>query len=385
LQSGSIYTAQMEGLESVQNEIADKLEHGFDTRHIYQMFSTFVDTIKNQSHQIHDMQEQAERSELLIENMAHTIQTMEMNIQGFVTLPPLDDDDGSTLIASRRSSIASRRPSVQPHVLQPTNLIENAVNSLPKSSTSASPSPRVHPNEWEDSPDKKQVHVTEGISGTGVLEDKDSSSSVSRPAIPPEKEQSQSHTREKDASKGHKHAKKGHVRKFKKRRILRHLSFKLKEERAEEVAAENEESDMGNSHTATDQETIPEKQTVQKNENVPDHETAQSDHSDPVKVKDVVTDQEEAAQDQGGHQSRSSVSRGASGDNSAVVAKDGAGRPPRSKRTSREGDPALEDHASARIEVHEKPPTAPTSKRPSVSRTPPTHGAGTPPAHRSGQ
>lgn len=124
----------MEDLDSVQNEIDAKLEHVFDTRHIYQMFSTFVATIRTQTNQIREMQENAERSEAQIENMGQTIRNMEMNIQGFITLPPPDDDDENTLKASRRPSISSRRPSKQ----DSNNLIENAVKSISSGDSDAS-------------------------------------------------------------------------------------------------------------------------------------------------------------------------------------------------------------------------------------------------------
>ena len=182
-----------EDFKRVENEISEKMQHGFDTRHIYQLFSTFVDKIKNQAERIHDLTESAERSELQLESMNHTIRNMEMNIQGFVTLPSTEDDE--VLLASRRES---RRSSA--------NINESAVGYAPKASTgSRSSSPRMRPNQWQDLP-----------TGSDVASSQPSSARM------------------------RKNKRADRAWRYKKRRIIRHVSWKLREESTQDVAAEED-------------------------------------------------------------------------------------------------------------------------------------------------
>lgn len=181
----------MEDLDTVQSEINDKLEHGFDTRHIYQMFSTFVATIKNQANQIEEMQEHAERAEAQIENMGQTIRNMEMNIQGFVTLPP-DDEDEDTLMAQRPLGIS-----------RPVSGRGDEVRSIPEDSK------LIKPNQWEES-----------------------SSKPASGAVTPQHEQSRGHGGRRKSS--------AREWKYKKRRIIRQVSMKLREEETVDIAAEQE-------------------------------------------------------------------------------------------------------------------------------------------------
>jgi hypothetical protein len=207
----------MTDLDRVQNEINDKLEHGFDTRHIYQMFSTFVATIKQQAEQIEEMQEHAERAEAQIENMGQTIRMMEMNIQGFVTLPPddHDDEDEDGLKDSRRPSVMAGPPQEQHRA------IENAVNSIPMT-TGAS---ERKPVELEDS----QENIFKSESGTPQGSRRNSRTSGRR--------QSNS---------------KSIAWKYKKRRIIRQMSQKLREEAPEDILAED---DNASTPTLTPTET----------------------------------------------------------------------------------------------------------------------------------
>ena len=197
----------MTDLDRVQNEINDKLEHGFDTRHIYQMFSTFVATIKQQAEQIEEMQEHAERAEAQIENMGQTIRMMEMNIQGFVTLPPddNDDEDEDGLKASRRPSVMAGPPQEQHRA------IENAVNSIPMTTGSS----ESKPGELGDS----QENILKSESGTPQGSRRNSRASTSG------RRQSKS---------------KSNAWKYKKRRIIRQMSQKLREEAPEDIVADDD-------------------------------------------------------------------------------------------------------------------------------------------------
>ena len=277
-------------MDTVQIEIADKLEHGFDTRHIYQMFSTFVDTIKSQSEQILEMQENAERTDLLIENMTQSVRNMEMNIQGFVSLPAIEDD--GTLRASRGPSISgSRRPSVQHYVLeQQQDLIENAVQSIPKP-TSTSTSPRLRPNEWEDSPEQTPP-PTDEVSGT--------STSTTEPIPAPRKGSTPTITQEKPRPRRDSGRIKAPSWKFKKRRIIRQVSMKLKE--VDESALDSDDTSATqeenlNKETVPIEEHLPvpvpdkEEIDVPKKDNVvPDNKN--EPHEDPVIEHDAASTNE---------------------------------------------------------------------------------------------
>lgn len=234
----------MADLDSVQDEINNKLEHGFDTRHIYQMFSTFVATIKNQANQIEEMQEHAERAEAQIENMGLTIRNMEMNIQGFVTLPP-DDEDEDTLMA-QRPAITSRPASGHGDI--PPNRIENAVRSIPGDDK------LIKPNQWQESNSRP-------ASGT----------------ITPQHEQVKSQSGRRKSS--------ARSWKYKKRRIIRQVSLKLREEEAADIAAEQDEKETPKQNLATTEEALP----VENDSNV---KTEESNIDIPSENVPVTTETE---------------------------------------------------------------------------------------------
>mmetsp|Transcript_12045 Transcript_12045/g.22293 ORF Transcript_12045/g.22293 Transcript_12045/m.22293 type:complete len:1182 (+) Transcript_12045:122-3667(+) len=239
----------MADLDSVQDEINNKLEHGFDTRHIYQMFSTFVATIKNQANQIEEMQEHAERAEAQIENMGLTIRNMEMNIQGFVTLPP-DDEDEDTLMAQRGNTSP--------------NMIENAVRSIPEDSK------LIKPNQWEESNSRP-------ASGT----------------VTPQHEQVRGHGGRRKSS--------ARSWKYKKRRIIRQVSQKLREEEASDIAAEQDEKELPKENLATTEEEINDNiKTDDSNVDVPSDsvptttDTENATHKEPyVEDKDIAPTEQE--------------------------------------------------------------------------------------------
>lgn len=273
------------------------------------MFSTFVDTIQSQAMQIQEMQENAERADQLIENMTQSVRMMEMNIHGFASLPAADDDH-STLRASRRASIAvSRRASVHQHHhmnQQPTeNLIGNAVKSLPeptnteRSSTTPT-SPRTQgerPNEWEESPDKK---TTEDVTSTSEDKEKDSTQ-------PPPKEKDTAHHPKSHQKQRKNTGRKDASWKYKKRRIIRQVSLKMKEVAEDEQEVEDgtedketaneEESSIRPAHENNHEQITAALKTVDKKKGQLEMEedlgVQQHDEQQQDKVQDAVSLQDE--------------------------------------------------------------------------------------------
>jgi len=97
----------MEDIAALEVDIKHKIENAFDARHIYEIFSTLISSIRYQQDQITHLRSDLQNANKKVAELAANVHTMEYNIQGFDS----DDDDfldsDDTPVPIKRS--ASRR------------------------------------------------------------------------------------------------------------------------------------------------------------------------------------------------------------------------------------------------------------------------------------
>lgn len=184
-------------LENIQTQLNEKLENAFDTRHIYQFFSTFLDTINSQKNEIHELRKAADLAHAKIDKMGSAIRMMELNIHGYSTFDG-DNDDLPTKI---------------PRPIKHIDQIKEEISTESGGKTdSALENVLTRTNEWdskdEDSNAKKQQ-----------VKRRTSKAQIYQKVPPPDKDTAW---------------------KFKKRRVIRHVSRRLSDQLMAKAAASSQ-------------------------------------------------------------------------------------------------------------------------------------------------
>jgi septal ring factor EnvC (AmiA/AmiB activator) len=70
-------------MDTIENDLRNKIEHAFDLKQIFDIFSTFVTAMKSQDEKIKQLEIALTASNNKFNDLSDSVKTIEYNIQGF--------------------------------------------------------------------------------------------------------------------------------------------------------------------------------------------------------------------------------------------------------------------------------------------------------------